>query len=110
MRSFTVTDMPNYARRGFIKSSMATALVLKAGILTKGYAAEKEVLPAPEYLIFSNAVDDIKNSILQISHDVWNNPELSLHEEISSQIHKDFLKKKVLLLQVQEHQVSLRLL
>ncbi|MCS6068785.1 hypothetical protein LNO81_30290 [Klebsiella variicola subsp. variicola] len=54
---------------------------------------QKKAIPAPEHLIFSNAVDDIKNIILQISHDVWNNPELSLHEEISSKIHKDALEK-----------------
>ncbi|HID8954724.1 amidohydrolase [Klebsiella variicola] len=94
MRNFIIKDMPNYARRGFIQTSMVTVLALKSGVLTKSYAAEKKAIPAPEHLIFSNAVDDIKNIILQISHDVWNNPELSLHEEISSKIHKDALEKE----------------
>ncbi len=41
MRKFIIKDMPNYARRGFIQTSMVTVLALKSGVLTKSYAAEK---------------------------------------------------------------------
>lgn len=34
-----------------------------------------------------NAVGALKKTILRISREVWENPELSLHEEISSEIH-----------------------
>ncbi len=33
------------------------------------------------------AVESFKDVILRISHEVWNNPELSLHEDVSSKIH-----------------------
>ncbi|HCI4647846.1 TPA: amidohydrolase [Klebsiella quasipneumoniae subsp. similipneumoniae] len=86
-----LNNMPNYARRSFIKQSMAVALVLKTGVATKAFAAEEYKLPAPQSDMFIDAVDNVKDVILKVSHDVWSNPELSLHEEISSKIHKDTL-------------------
>ncbi|WEF26639.1 amidohydrolase [Klebsiella aerogenes] len=95
MKSFLLSDnMPNYARRGFIKQSIAAALILKGGTLVKAHAAEVKPHPAPETQKFIDAVDNINALILKISHDVWNNPELSLHEEISSKIHKEALEKE----------------
>jgi aminobenzoyl-glutamate utilization protein B len=34
-----------------------------------------------------DAVEAVRDAILRISREVWNNPELSLHEEISAEIH-----------------------
>ena len=91
---FFLDNMPDYARRGFIKNSIGTALLLQAGVVPSVYAREKQESATPETKLYSDAVTSVQELILNISHDVWSHPELSLHEETSSKLHMDALVKE----------------
>jgi len=84
-------DIPNSGRRRFILSAVATAMLCYLGRSRVAFADEVKLLAAPDTPIFNDSVNAIEKIILQVSHDVWNTPELSHQEEKSSKIHKDVL-------------------
>lgn len=86
-----IYDVPHCGRRQFILSTAATAMLCYLGRSGGACAAEIKPLAAPDSAKFSDSVNAIDKLILQISHDVWNTPELSLQEERSSKIHRDVL-------------------
>jgi aminobenzoyl-glutamate utilization protein B len=58
----------------------------------EGGAAAAVVAEPPSAALARDAVASVEDIVLRISHEVWENPELSLHEEISSEIHKRELR------------------
>lgn len=74
-------------RRNLLVGSLATAgLWVLPASFTMAQDSAKPPLPDSAKGA-ATAVDAVKEAILRISREVWNNPELSLHEEISSEIH-----------------------
>ena len=81
-----------FSRRSLLLTSLAGAAAWPlAGLpaLAQGAAAQEAPAgPAPESASAARAaVEGLRETILRISREVWENPELSLHEEISSEIH-----------------------
>lgn len=84
--------MPNVSsafllsRRDLMLSSLAGAALWPISGLPA--LAQTESAPPPETATTArNAVQAIRDQILRISREVWEKPELSLHEDISHQIH-----------------------
>jgi len=72
------------SRRSLLVGSLASTV---AWMLAPSPAsAESKAAPGSAQAA-REAVEAVRDAILRISHEVWNNPELSLHEEISSEIH-----------------------
>lgn len=73
------------SRRSVLAGTLAAtaSLVLPPSL---GWAAE-DATPPKSAQAARDAVEALRDAILRISHEVWKNPELSLHEEISSEIH-----------------------
>ena len=91
MNNKTIFNGIGIDRRNFIVNSLATASVLYFGKLPNVYAQSATDKLKLSTNISGVAVDSLERFILKISHDVWSHPELPLHEEISSQIHKKAL-------------------
>lgn len=81
------TPTVDMRRRELLIGSLATTGVW---VLPSSFAnaqdSTKPMLPDSAKAAKS-AVDAVREAILRISREVWNNPELSLHEEVSSEIH-----------------------
>lgn len=79
------------SRRAVLLGSLATAATWSAGIpaaRAQEAGAPAAATPVPDSAGSAQAaVEAVKEAILRISREVWENPELSLHEEISSEIH-----------------------
>src|SRR5690606_5378743 len=74
------------SRRNFVAGSLAAGAWTLAPSL--GWAQDDTPSQPPASADAArDAVEAFRDAILRISHEVWQNPELSLHEEISSQIH-----------------------
>lgn len=82
------------SRRALILSSLATGALWTLDSLPAIAQSVTPEPPAPPESATTarDAVEAIRDQILRISHEVWENAELSLHEEISSQIHIRELK------------------
>jgi len=79
-------------RRSILKGSIAT-LVFSSVDFHMAFAQGTEKAAPPSARIAQDAVAAVRGSILRISREVWENPELSLHEEISAEIHIRELKE-----------------
>lgn len=73
------------SRRSFLAGSVSVAAAYSL-LSSTSWAAGEEVTPESAKGA-QDAVEAVRDAILRISREVWNNPELSLHEEISSEIH-----------------------
>ena len=75
------------SRRSLLINSLASAAIWPL----ENAAAFAQATPVPEVPASAkpahDAVEGLREVILRISREVWENPELSLHEEISSEIH-----------------------
>ncbi|MBX3584152.1 MAG: amidohydrolase [Rhizobiaceae bacterium] len=52
-----------------------------------GWAQDQQAEAPESAKAAAEAVEAVREAILRISREVWENPELSLHEEVSSEIH-----------------------
>jgi len=85
MRNYLASLHPS--RRAVLMGSLATAALWPL-YPTKGFAQSAEAGPDPESAAKAKeAVESFGEVILRISREVWENPELSLHEEVSSEVH-----------------------
>lgn len=76
-----ITDM---SRRSLLVGSLASTA---AWMLAPSSAWAKDTAAPSSAQAAHDAVQAVRDAILRISQEVWKNPELSLHEEISSEIH-----------------------
>ena len=74
------------SRRSLLLSSLASAAVWPMTGLPMR-AQEASITPPASAKAAREAVESLREPILRISREVWENAELSLHEEISSEIH-----------------------
>ncbi len=73
------------SRRALLAASLATAAIWPA--FPRLAFAQPAAEPPAAAPAATAAVEALRDTILRISREVWENPELSLHEEISSEIH-----------------------
>lgn len=84
----TLAPPVGMSRRALMLSSLATAALWPVGADLALAQDAPPAGPAPESAAAArDAVEAIRDQILRISREVWETPELSLHEEISHQIH-----------------------
>jgi len=89
----TLSQITRLSRRSFVAGSLAsTATWMSAPSVTWAKDAAGAVPPRSAQTAH-DAVQAVSDAILRISHEVWANPELSLHEEVSSEIHLRELRK-----------------
>ncbi|EHS49314.1 amidohydrolase [Rhizobium sp. PDO1-076] len=90
------TSFADMARRDFLKTSfavsggaaIATGLMAAVDAKAAVAATSQADLPPPSSVEpAARAVDAVRDAILRISREVWENAELSLEEDISSKIH-----------------------
>ena len=75
-------------RRSIILGSLATAVSWPLADMRSAFAQEAvKAAPPASAPAARGAVEACRDAILRISREVWANPELSLHEEVSSGIH-----------------------
>lgn len=74
------------SRRSLLLSSLVTAAVWPA-IDLPALAQDASAPPPDSARAARDAVEALRAPILRLSREVWENAELSLHEEISSEIH-----------------------
>lgn len=80
--------LPYASRRSLLIGSFATTAYALMPSLVRAQDGEPGQLTPPTSAQPAwDAVDAVREAILRISHEVWENPELSLHEEISAEIH-----------------------
>lgn len=78
------------SRRSLLAGSLASTAAWMLPT-SPGWAADATVPRSAQSA--HDAVETVRDAILRISQEVWKNPELSLHEEISSEIHLRELRK-----------------
>jgi aminobenzoyl-glutamate utilization protein B len=80
----TAIRMTEMSRRTLLAGSLASTAVL---MLPSSSAIAEDTGVAESAKAAHDAVEAVREAILRISREVWNTPELSLHEEKSSEIH-----------------------
>jgi aminobenzoyl-glutamate utilization protein B len=89
----TFNRMSDISRRSVLAGSLASTaawMLPSSAAFTKDTAGAQSPRSAQTA---HDAVQAVSDAILRISHEVWANPELSLHEEVSSEIHLRELRK-----------------
>lgn len=86
--SFTKID--EISRRTLLIGALASSATL---MLPPSLASAEGADVSASAKAAHDAVEAVREAILRISREVWENPELSLHEEKSSEIHLRELKK-----------------
>ena len=76
-----ITD---FSRRALLVGSVASTA---AWMIAPSFVRAQDMAVAGSAKSAHDAVQSVRDAILRISHEVWKNPELSLHEEISAGIH-----------------------
>ncbi len=80
----TAIRMTAMSRRTLLAGSLASTAVL---MLPSSSAIAEDTGVAESAKAAHDAVEAVREAILRISREVWNTPELSPHEEKSSEIH-----------------------
>ena len=83
------SQRPALSRRALMLSTFATGALWSVSSLPaiSQQAAASPAAPPQSARAAREAVEAIRDQIVRISREVWENAELSLHEELSSQIH-----------------------
>ncbi len=76
-----ITEM---SRRSLLAGSAASTAVW---MIAPSLVRAQDMAVAGSAKSAHDAVQSVRDAILRISREVWKNPELSLHEEISAEIH-----------------------